>query len=161
LYKASVEELLSPYPDLDPELRRHLEVSEDISPWRLWVHQPYPYWVKGRVALMGDAAHPMLPHQSQGACQALEDAAALGIVLSKKYFSGSVENALMFYENIRRERVAKVQEASMRENLNDRVGFSEITNNKTDEAERENNLTSEELFGYDMWADVESKPKIV
>lgn len=164
LYKASIQELLAPYPDLDPELRRHLEVSEDISPWRMWVHQPYPYWTKGRVVLMGDAAHPMLPHQSQGACQAIEDAAALGIVFSKKYFSGNIEKAMLLYENMRRDRATKVQEASVwaRENLNERIGFSDTTSNIIGNVEnRDNKLTTEYVNRYDMWADAERRVEFV
>lgn len=54
-------------------------------PWRLYVHQPYERFQRGKACIMGDAAHPMMPHQSQGACQAIEDAAALGIIFSEKY----------------------------------------------------------------------------
>lgn len=57
--EASTEELLAPYPDLDPALREHFKIATDIRPWRLWVHKPYEYWQKGNTCLMGDAAHPV------------------------------------------------------------------------------------------------------
>lgn len=57
--EASVEELLGPYPDLDKQVFKHLEIGQDIKPWRLWIHEPYPHWQKGRVCIMGDAAHPV------------------------------------------------------------------------------------------------------
>lgn len=62
---ASVEELLAPFPDLDKQVFKHLAIGQDIRPWRLWVHQPYDYWQKGVVCIMGDAAHPVsLPRSS-------------------------------------------------------------------------------------------------
>lgn len=57
--EASVEDLLAPFPDLDPQVRKHLEIGIEIKPWRLWVHQPYPAWQNGCLAIMGDAAHPV------------------------------------------------------------------------------------------------------
>ena len=52
--------------------------------WKLWVlcdRDPTERWVDGRVALLGDAAHPMLQYFAQGACQAMEDAVCLSHML--------------------------------------------------------------------------------
>lgn len=80
---------------------------------------------------MGDAAHPMMPDQSQGACQAIEDSAALGLVFSKRNFKGDVEKALQVYEKVRKLRATRVQAASARARLNimERIGFSSDTTN--------------------------------
>ena len=59
------ENLCNTFKDLDPDLHKLFLNADDIKMWRLYVHQPYSHWVKGRVALLGDAAHPMLPDQSQ------------------------------------------------------------------------------------------------
>lgn len=66
----------------------------------------------------------MMPDQSQGACQAIEDAAALGLVFSKKHFQGDIREALEVYEQVRKPRATKVQAASARarENINERIG---------------------------------------
>lgn len=66
----------------------------------------------------------MMPDQSQGACQAIEDAAALGIVFGKENFQGDVREALEVYEQVRKPRATKVQAASARarENINERIG---------------------------------------
>lgn len=66
----------------------------------------------------------MMPDQSQGACQAIEDAAALGLVFSKKHFLGDIREALEVYEQVRKPRATKVQAASARarENINERIG---------------------------------------
>jgi salicylate hydroxylase len=161
------EELLEPFEGtLDPELIKIFKNSEDIKPWRLFVHQPYSHWQKGRTCIMGDAAHPMMPDQSQGACQSIEDAGAIGIIFSKKYpFSGSkesIEKGLALYEQIRKPRATKVQEASRRarENINERIGFSSNVNNKWYKvADESRKLTIEEMNEYDMHIDVASKVK--
>ena len=54
-----VEELLAPYPTLDSHVKNHLKIGKEIRPWRLWVHQPYPYIVNRMVCLLGDAGHPV------------------------------------------------------------------------------------------------------
>ena len=66
----------------------------------------------------------MMPHQSQGACMSIEDAAALGILFSPKYFDGKIEEALATYQDIRLPRVTKVQGASAKAayNINERIG---------------------------------------
>ncbi len=56
--------------------------AEDLRFDRLQERDPIDAWGSGRVTLLGDAAHPMLPHTGQGAGQALEDAVALGLALS-------------------------------------------------------------------------------
>lgn len=121
---APLEDLLSPYPDLDLQVFNHLEIGKEIRPWRLWVHDEYPYWMQGGVCLLGDAAHPMMPHQSQGACMAIEDAAALGIIFSRKYFQGGVEEGLQLYERIRKPRAKRVQDAAAKAsyNIHERIG---------------------------------------
>ena len=121
---APVEDLLAPYPDLDEQVYNHLSIGKEIRPWRLWVHDPYPYWSKGVVCLLGDAAHPMMPDQSQGACMALADAACLGILFGPKYFNGNIRETLELYEKVRKSRATKVQEAAARarENIHERIG---------------------------------------
>jgi salicylate hydroxylase len=57
--ESTVEELLAPFPDLDKQVRGHMQLGFDIRPWRLWIHDPYKWWSKGVVCIMGDAAHPV------------------------------------------------------------------------------------------------------
>lgn len=66
----------------------------------------------------------MMPDQSQGACQAIEDSGALGLVFSKQNFNGDIKQALEVFEEVRKPRGTKVQAASARarENINERIG---------------------------------------
>jgi salicylate hydroxylase len=140
---------LAPFPDLDPDILALFVNSEDIKPWRLFVHQPYPHWQAGRTYIMGDAAHPMMPDQSQGACQALEDAGALGIIFNKDYdFTTDVKKGLELYQKVRKPRATRVQDASSRAilNINERIGISSNTTNPKYKVANENvELTIEEM----------------
>ncbi|KAF2451790.1 FAD/NAD(P)-binding domain-containing protein [Karstenula rhodostoma CBS 690.94] len=153
-----VEELLEKYPELDVQIKAHLAIGIEVQPWRLWVHEPYPYLIKSNVCLLGDAGHPMMPHQSQGACMAIEDAAALGILFNKDYFKGNVKESLEVYEQVRLPRATKVQASAAKaaSNINERIGFSSNTNingyKVEDEAKK---LTIEEMNGYDMYKDID------
>ena len=80
------------------------------SEWRTWVlcdRDPVERWVDGRVALLGDAAHPMLQYMAQGACMALEDAVCLSHMLASH--PGRIEAALEAYRAQRILRTARVQ----------------------------------------------------
>jgi len=74
--------------------------------WPMYDRLPIDHWSRGRVTLLGDAAHPMLQYLAQGACQALEDAVALADALSD---NRTVEGALHAYEQVRVARTARVQ----------------------------------------------------
>ncbi|MEU9834132.1 FAD-dependent monooxygenase, partial [Streptosporangium sp. NPDC048047] len=75
--------------------------------WNMLDREPAGTWVDGRVALVGDAAHPMLQYLAQGACQALEDAQVLAE--QSAGHAGSWDDALAAYQRIRVPRTARVQ----------------------------------------------------
>jgi 2-polyprenyl-6-methoxyphenol hydroxylase-like FAD-dependent oxidoreductase len=85
----------------------------------LYELNPLDTWGAGPVTLLGDAAHPMLPHAGQGAAQALEDAAALGAVLREASNPAAIEVALRRYEDVRATRTRKVVDLASR---NARIG---------------------------------------
>jgi len=77
--------------------------------WRMWVlcdRDPVDAWVDGRVALLGDAAHPMLQYMAQGACMAMEDAVCLADSLAK---TDTLESGLETYRARRVLRTTRVQ----------------------------------------------------
>jgi salicylate hydroxylase len=88
-------------------------VEEPVYKWALYDREPLSTWCNGSVALLGDAAHPMLPFMAQGACQAIEDAAVLVRSLDGAGPSPrSVAQALATYESTRIERATRVQSGS-------------------------------------------------
>jgi 2-polyprenyl-6-methoxyphenol hydroxylase-like FAD-dependent oxidoreductase len=87
----------------------------DAHEWRYWPlydMRALTQWTNGRAALVGDAAHPVLPFLAQGAVMALEDAVTLAAHLADS--SRGVEASLKAYERARRHRTSKVAEASRR-----------------------------------------------
>jgi salicylate hydroxylase len=78
--------------------------------WKKWVlcdRDPIDGWIDGRVALLGDAAHPTLQYWAQGACMAIEDGVVLGDALART--GGEVEPALCDYRDRRVLRTARIQ----------------------------------------------------
>ena len=92
----------------DPRIGSVLRQVDQCFRWALYDREPLPTWSKGRLTLLGDAAHPMLPHLGQGANQSIEDGMALASILSQ-LDNARVPAALAAYERLRRERVAQVQ----------------------------------------------------
>jgi 2-polyprenyl-6-methoxyphenol hydroxylase-like FAD-dependent oxidoreductase len=90
----------------DATLRAILQATrpEDARFDDLFMSDPLPKWGSGPVTLLGDSAHPMLPHTGQGAAQALEDAVALGLALSA---AGTLDAGLRRYEAVRVRRTSK------------------------------------------------------
>src|SRR5262245_23283184 len=98
----------------DPRIERLLQQVQMTFRWALYDREPLPGWTKGRLTLLGDAAHPMLPHLGQGANQSIEDGMALATILEHADRT-TAPAALVAYEQLRRERVAQVQQGA-REN---------------------------------------------
>lgn len=92
----------------DARVNEVLDQVDHTFRWALYDREPLQAWSKGRLTLLGDAAHPMLPHLGQGANQAIEDGMALATLLAQ-VDNAQVPAALLVYERLRRERVAEVQ----------------------------------------------------
>lgn len=99
-------ELMAAYAGWHPNLQRLFSQAGSVFKWGLFDRDPMPAWSAGRVTLLGDAAHPMLPFLSQGAAMAMEDAYVLASALATQ---GDVATALARYEALRRPRTARVQ----------------------------------------------------
>ena len=97
---------------------RLIERAPDWRRWPLFDCEPLKRWTSGPVALLGDAAHPMLPFFAQGAAQAIEDAGALGAALAlRDGAQPSLARAFADYERARMSRAARVQSASRRQGV--------------------------------------------
>ena len=105
-----VEEVMRGFEHVHPRARRIIEHGSD---WKLWVlcdREPVARWVDGRVALLGDAAHPMLQYFAQGAAMAMEDGVCLAHMIDA--FPDDPERALLAYQDNRVPRTARVQVSS-------------------------------------------------
>ncbi len=103
----SHEEVLKGFQHVHPRAQDIIRHGKD---WKLWVlcdRNPVERWVDGRVALLGDAAHPMLQYFAQGAAMAMEDAVCLAHMVDSH--PGRVEEALEAYRRQRMLRTARVQ----------------------------------------------------
>jgi salicylate hydroxylase len=94
-----------------PEVTGLLAAVEETFLWGLFDHAELPEWVAGRLALLGDACHPMLPFLAQGATMALEDAWVLAAELD---LAEDPAGGLMAYEARRKRRATRVQRAAAR-----------------------------------------------
>ena len=103
------QEFTNKSPLLNEILEDMIASPEPCFKWGLFIHQPLPYWSESKVTLLGDAAHPMVPFQAQGAAMAIEDAYVLAECLAHE---NTKEKALLKYQKIRLKRTAKVQQVS-------------------------------------------------
>lgn len=109
--KASKEDMLHQFGSWDPAfLRKLMDLIPDdnILIWQLCQHAPLPTWVLGKLVLMGDACHPMLPYVAQGAAQAIEDAAVLHLALNRVSSAEDLPVLLKAYELARRPRAERI-----------------------------------------------------
>ncbi len=106
--EGSVADLMCEFEGWDGRVTQLIAAATDTKRWALYDREPLGGWVNGRLALLGDAAHAMLPFFGQGAAQAVEDAEALGGCLAG-VGPESLPEALKRYEAIRLPRASKVQ----------------------------------------------------
>jgi salicylate hydroxylase len=103
--------LMSRLAGFSPHLLGALERAPDWHRWALFDAEALGSWTRGRAALLGDAAHPVLPFLAQGGAMALEDAVTLADCFAA---CADVEAALLAYERSRVHRTARVVSASRR-----------------------------------------------
>lgn len=105
----TVEECLADFKGWHDDIQIMIRNIETPYKWALMGREPMARWCAGRVGLLGDACHPMLPFLAQGAVMAIED----GYVLAACLAAGAdVPAALAAYENARRERTARTVRGS-------------------------------------------------
>ena len=109
----------------DPRIERLLSQVRATFRWALYDREPLSTWTKGRLTLLGDAAHPMLPHLGQGANQSIEDGMALAIIMARADRT-TAPAALLAYERLRRERVAAVQRGARENGLRYDSAYSDL-----------------------------------
>ncbi|OOG57996.1 FAD-dependent monooxygenase [Polaromonas sp. C04] len=109
------DELTASFSGWDPKVGELLTKVENCFWWGLYDRKPLNRWVNGRLTLLGDAAHAMLPHLGQGVNQAIEDGVALAVLLEGKSKDDPIVDILKQYEALRHPRTDLVQ-AEARQN---------------------------------------------
>jgi salicylate hydroxylase len=104
------DELSARFAGACDQVRRGVRLVDRSHFWKTYDRDPIDTWTAGRVTLLGDAAHPMLQYLGQGACQALEDAEALGHLLAQH--GNDYEAVLVGYERERLPRATRAQRAA-------------------------------------------------
>jgi salicylate hydroxylase/6-hydroxynicotinate 3-monooxygenase len=131
--KGDVVELRRAYEGFHPDVRAVLEACPDCHKWAILEREPLASWSRGRVVLLGDAAHPMTPYMAQGGATAIEDAAVLARCLVEAR-GRDIEGALRRYEAHRKPRTSLIQAIS-----------------SANTWMREGNSDTAWLYGYDAW----------
>jgi salicylate hydroxylase len=108
--RGEVADVIAAYAGWHTQVLSIIGSADEIYKWALFDRAPLPRWSVGRVTLLGDSCHPMLPFMGEGAAQAIEDAATLKGCLLK--FSGDVPAALRLYEQLRLPRASRLQAMS-------------------------------------------------
>jgi salicylate hydroxylase len=109
--RGEVADALAAFEGWHPLVRDILGAVDETFIWALFDRQPMARWSIGRVTLLGDACHAMLPFMAQGAAQAIEDGAMLATCLSKAA-ARDVPEALRRYERLRLPRASRLQAMS-------------------------------------------------
>ncbi|CAG9957077.1 unnamed protein product [Clonostachys rosea f. rosea IK726] len=110
----NLEEMREHYKDFDPVIRKVLSKVQSCLNWKIADLPNLPTWVSenGKVVLLGDAAHAMVPFLAQGAAQAIEDGACLAECLSRAQNPSDIPSLVHAYEAIRKPRAERVQKGT-------------------------------------------------
>jgi salicylate hydroxylase len=136
----------------DPRITSLLGHVEKTSLWALYDREALASWTLGRLTLLGDAAHPMLPHVGQGANQSIEDGIALATILAHAD-RATIPAALIAYERVRRERVTAIQRRA-RENGR-RYDSANVELDKRDAEIPAQVEYRKQLYAYDVVAEAQ------
>ena len=147
--EGSVEDLAREFDGWDARLRQLIGAATETKRWALYDRAPLERWSAGRITLLGDAAHAMLPYFGQGAAQAIEDAETLAACLDGGS-ARSVPEALQRYERIRLPRASEVQRMSRGREVRNHLPDGDEQRARDAELTRGDPLRqSAWLYGYD------------
>lgn len=113
--ETAIQEMKQHFRDWDPRLTKLIDMIKQTLKWPLLTGKPLRNWVSssGKLVIIGDAAHPMVPYMSEGAAMAVEDGASLAEMLSLVTAPDQLRNAMSVFEQVRILRTGQMQEASL------------------------------------------------
>ncbi len=112
--RGEVSDALAAFAGWHPQVRQIIGAVDETYVWALFDRIPLERWSAGRVTLLGDACHAMLPFMAQGAAQAIEDGATLAACLAETENGDGADpaEALRRYEHLRVPRTSRIHKAS-------------------------------------------------
>jgi salicylate hydroxylase len=158
--RGEIADALQEFAGWHPQVGAIIIAAEFTNRWALYDRDPLPNWTVGRVTLLGDAAHAMLPYMAQGAGQSIEDAAVLAKCLKRIGADNDMSAALRRYEELRRPRASRCQVGSRANGVNYHLPDGE------EQRRRDSNLSSSStaplpqnswLYGHDVEAEFDSQ----
>ncbi|KAL0067219.1 hypothetical protein AAF712_005789 [Marasmius tenuissimus] len=113
--KGDASEVKANFGEWEPRIQKIISHIKDVLKTKLVLCAPLKTWThgSGKVTLMGDACHPMLPYRAQGAAMAIEDGAVLGNLFSRLQSRSQIPMLVKAYEEIRYRRATDMQTGSM------------------------------------------------
>ncbi len=145
------------FPNAEPRLERLLRCVTDCSKWGLFTRPLTDNWGRGRIQLIGDAAHAMLPNAGQGACQAFEDAYILARWMDAE------RDPVKAFANFRRVRIPRVHAVQRLaiarakfKHMQDSAAQKELITS----GQRSGSVSSDWLLGFDPVADWDKDPVV-
>ena len=108
--KGSIEECLQDFTGWHADILEIIRNADSLHKWGLFVRDALPHWSTGRVTLLGDACHSMVPYLGQGVNMAVEDACVLARCIQAS--PGDMAGALKRYESARLPRTTKVAQSA-------------------------------------------------
>jgi salicylate hydroxylase len=155
-----VEDLASEFAGWDERVQQLIASVTETKRYAFYDREPLERWTVGRVTLLGDAAHPMMPFFAQGATQAIEDAAVVAGCLGEAT-RGTVEAALLRYESLRKERASKVQRMSRARREHHHLPDGEEQRKRDAEFAKEDPLGHNAwLYGHDVERDLDKSSEV-
>jgi salicylate hydroxylase len=151
------DEMRASFPDPEPRLEKLLSLVTDCSKWGLFTRPLTQNWGRGRIQLIGDAAHAMLPNAGQGACQAFEDSYILGRWLEA---CGDPVEAFANFRRIRIPRVHGVQRLSFSNARFKHMGDSTAQKESITTRQASVHGNSEWVWGYDPVGEWDKEPAV-
>lgn len=144
----------------DPKLRHFIKLIDKTFWWGLYDREPLSNWSRGRITLLGDAAHTMLPHAGQGVNQAIEDSITLAFFLREAGGPDGIAEAFKRYTSVRMQRTAILQNSSRRSGSQfDSQNEFEDTKKRDAELRAGRDFRRSVVFDYDAVAAAEKALK--
>ena len=141
------DELVASFDGWDSQIVQLLETVEACFWWGLYDRRPLTSWTSGRLVLLGDAAHAMLPHLGQGANQAIEDGVALAVILEGRE-PDEVPDILQQYQEFRCARTDAIQAEARKTGLRYNSKYESLE--QRDREIAKSGVFRKSLYDYDV-----------